>query len=602
MKKYIIPILAAGLALMASCQKQAAIDPLKGDFAPASDVTVTSLTSCDIVKGEGVRTFNLKFSGGGDVTLALVGNKYFLPANTYTAAAKDVAKNGNYILTETKVNGKDMVSGSIIVGKSGDDKTYSSEDVYSLSGMLFDEGGSAYKVVWSGTLAFEPDPEPVALTQVFTAQSNLPNGVNSVTLSLGSADISNTFDPNTFQTTWSGSGNYLAIDLYSADGYLHEGVYTASAVGGTINEGEFGIGYDTEMWGMTFYNWGTCWWTVDNGTTSAEKITSGTISVEKKGAKWVITWGDETTYPKWARFEGAIEALTPAGGDQYDGVTLTQILGTSDYTGYGINLAAIELGTDGITVTPGAWGNTYGGDGNYLKLELYSTDGKIAPGTYKACAVGGTVGEGEFGIGYDGQWGASDTTWYTLVGGEATYQYITDGTVTVEVDGDNYKISIESSVIKARFGYPAGGGDEFVGIILSQFCGASDYTGYGINLAGVELATDGITVTPGAWGNTYGGDGNYIKLEFYSTDGTLAPGEYKACAVGGNVGEGEFGIGYDGQWGASGTTWYTLVGGEASYVYITDGTLKVEKDGDVYTIVLLSSVTNIKYVGKLAAE
>ena len=160
--------------------------------------------------------------------------------------------------------------------------------------------------------------------------------------------------------------------------------------------------------------------------------------------------------------------------------------------------------------------------------------------------------------------------------------------------------------MKARFGFESGsgngGGDDFDGTVLTQFMGSADYTGYGISLAGVDLGTEGITVTPGDWGNTYGGDGNYLKLEFYSTDGTLAPGEYKPCAEGGVVGEGEFGIGYDGMFGASGTTWYTLAGGTPTYVYVTDGSLKVEKNGEEYTIVLQSSTINAKYVGKLSVQ
>ena len=43
----------------------------------------------------------------------------------------------------------------------------------------------------------------------------------------------------------------------------------------------------------------------------ARKITSGTLTVQQKGSKFIITWGSEATYPDWAVFEGAIEALTP---------------------------------------------------------------------------------------------------------------------------------------------------------------------------------------------------------------------------------------------------------------------------------------------------
>lgn len=52
----------------------------------------------------------------------------------------------------------------------------------------------------------------------------------------------------------------------------------------------------------------------------------------------------------------------------------------------------------------------------------------------------------------------------------------------------------------------------------------------------------------------------------------------------------------------SGTTWYTMAGGEASGKYVTDGNLKVEVSGDVYTITLTSSVINAQYKGKLSAE
>ncbi|MBR1570115.1 MAG: hypothetical protein IJ651_05230 [Bacteroidales bacterium] len=598
MKKNIFLIGCMVLGLSA-CYKSA-LDPLTGIYPAPTVVEFNPSAGCVASKVDGKRYFELNLTDGStNMVATLVGDAYYLTANSYTEAEEVLAKKGNFVLGKTTVNGTQVKSGTITVGQNGEN--------YTLKAVLFLADGTPYKMTWAGQLHFDPDPEPVALTQVFTAQSNLANGVQSVTLSLGSADISSSFDAATWTTTWSGNGNYLAIDLYSVDGYLHEGTYTASAVGGTINPGEFGIGYDTEFWGMTMYNWGTCWWTVDNGATSAEKITSGTITVEQKGSKWIITWGDESTYPKWARFEGAIEALTNTGGgsSSYDGVELTQNFGITDYTGWGMKMVGIELGSEGVVATPGGWGNTYSGNGNYLKLEIYSADGKIAPGTYTASAEGGVIGEGEFGIGYDGSFGASGTTWYTVSGDESTYQYVTDGTVTVELDGDSYKITIESSVVNARFGFSDNGGNGgggFDGVELTKFCGSSDYTGWGINLAGVELGTDGITVEAGAWGNTYGGDGNYLKLEFYSTDGSLAPGEYKPCAEGGVVGEGEFGIGYDGSFGASGTTWYTLSGGESSYEYITDGTLKVEKDGDVYTIVLESSLVNVKYVGKLSAE
>ena len=43
------------------------------------------------------------------------------------------------------------------------------------------------------------------------------------------------------------------------------------------------------MWGMQFFNWGTCWWTVTDGATSAEKILDGTLKVTSEGDNYTIT-------------------------------------------------------------------------------------------------------------------------------------------------------------------------------------------------------------------------------------------------------------------------------------------------------------------------
>ncbi|MBR5275354.1 MAG: hypothetical protein IKU33_08970, partial [Bacteroidales bacterium] len=78
---------------------------------------------------------------------------------------------------------------------------------------------------------------------------------------------------------------------------LAPGTYTACATGGAIAEGEFGIGWDPgDLWGigMVFENWGTCWWTVDNGATSAEKVVDGTLTVEVDGDTYTISLQSST--------------------------------------------------------------------------------------------------------------------------------------------------------------------------------------------------------------------------------------------------------------------------------------------------------------------
>lgn len=85
-----------------------------------------------------------------------------------------------------------------------------------------------------------------------------------------------------------------------------------------------------------------------------------------------------------------------------------------------------------------------------------TSDGNVAAGTYEACAVGGTIGEGEFGIGYDvemwGQqmvWGTCITAYENSTAG--SIEKVIDGTISVEVSGDEYTIILESSVINAKY-------------------------------------------------------------------------------------------------------------------------------------------------------
>ena len=305
-RTFIISLMAAALAFV-SCTSTA-LDPLTGMFPDAQEPVLTTLNSSSFEKTATNRLFTLSFSGNGGaaVEVSLVGARaqYYLESNVYGPGEGT----GCFLVGPTTINGKTVKSGNITVQKKAG-------DLYKLIFVLFDADGTPYRTKWEGDIVYEPDPEPVQLTKVFSAQSNVASGTNSVTVSLGSAGVDATFDPMTYSTTYSGDGNFLAIDFYSKDGYLHEGTYKASAQGGVINEGEFGIGWDPgDLWGIgiNFTNWGTCWWTVANGATSAEKVTSGTINVEMKGNKYIITWGEEDTYPHWAVFNGEIPALLPA--------------------------------------------------------------------------------------------------------------------------------------------------------------------------------------------------------------------------------------------------------------------------------------------------
>ena len=462
---------AASILALSSCV-QDAIGPLTGEYAKPVTYELNTLVKNEVTVDQSTRTFNVVLTdNAATLDMKFVGNKYFLPDNGYTAATADAAKNGTYIVG----NGGSTftVNGNTVGVDSGTLNVKQTDGVYTFKGTLWLADESVIAVNSAVTIVYEADPEPVRLTTLLSATSNVASGTNSLTINLGTDGISSTTDPTTWQTVWTGTGNYLALDIYSADGYLHEGTYTACAVGGTINEGEFGIGWDPgDLWGigMVFENWGTCWWDVANGAAVVnQKVTEGTVTVTRKGSKWVIELvSGEGKGMLWTKFEGAIEALTdPALGgggnvDDTDYVELTNLLSATSNVANGTKSLTLNLGTDGISSTtdPATWQTTWEGEGNYLALDIYSEDGKLYTGTYNACATAGTINAGEFGIGWDpgDLWGIGmvfenwGTCWWAVSGGAAVAEAkVLDGTLTVAVDGDTYTITLESSAVNARY-------------------------------------------------------------------------------------------------------------------------------------------------------
>lgn len=639
---------AASILALSSCV-ESAIGPMTGKYEKPVVYEMNTLASQSVEKGDKYRTFTVELSGdNASMTLKMVSDKYFLADGSYTPAPADQAKKNTYIVGNggTTFNNIPVETGSIKVAQG--------EGTYSFAGMLWLADESVIEIKSTVALVYEADPEPIRLTTLLSATSNVANGTKSLTINLGTDGISSTSEPPTWQPVWTGTGNYLALDIYSADGYLHEGTYTASAAGGTINEGEFGIGWDPgDIWniGIAFENWGTCWWDVAGGAaTINQKVTEGSVTVTRKGSKWVIELvSGEGKSMLWTKFEGAIDALTdPALGgggnvDDTDYVELTKLLSATKNQG----LLTINMAQDGISSTtdPNTWQTTWEGEGNYLAADIYSADGKLYTGEYKACAVGGTVGEGEFGIGYDTTvdwgWGPMEmkdwgTCWWTVADGATSAVKILDGTMTVAMEGDNVVIKLKSSIVNAKFTYPVaqfvdGTGAPIEVVNLGGGEGpepAPDYTEFtkllivqpnqGYNESGqptgeytsftLKVGTDGMyteVVNNGYYDETkIKGTGQVLSIDFYTADGTVAAGTYTACAVGGTINEGEFGIGYDVEmwgnkmvWGTCVTPYESDQAGTISKV--TDGTVTVEISGDVYTITLESSNINAQYIGSL---
>ena len=648
--KLIYKIFAAAASILAlsSCV-ESALKPMTGKYEKPVVYEMNTLVSQSVEKGDKYRTFTVELSGdNASMTLKMVNDKYFLADGSYTPAPADQAKKNTYIVGNggTTFNNIPVETGSIKVAQG--------EGTYSFAGMLWLADESVIEIKSTVALVYEADPEPIRLTTLLSATSNVASGTKSLTINLGTDGISSTSEPPTWQPVWTGTGNYLALDIYSADGYLHEGTYTASAAGGTINEGEFGIGWDPgDIWniGIAFENWGTCWWDVAGGAaTINQKVTEGSVTVTRKGSKWVIELvSGEGKSMLWTKFEGAIDALTdPALGgggnvDDTDYVELTKLLSATKNQG----LLTINMAQDGISSTtdPNTWQTIWEGEGNYLATDIYSADGKLYTGEYKACAVGGTVGEGEFGIGYDTTvdwgWGPMEmkdwgTCWWTVADGATSAVKILDGTMTVAMEGDNVVIKLKSSIVNAKFTYPVaqfvdgtgapievvnlGGGEgndpapdytEFTKLLIVQpnqvYNESGQPTGEYSSFT-LKVGTDGMyteVVNNGWYDETkIKGTGQVLSIDFYTADGTVAAGTYTACEVGGTINEGEFGIGYDvemwGQkmvWGTCVTPYESDTAGTIAKV--TDGTVTVEISGDVYTITLESKNINAQYIGSL---
>ena len=613
----------------------------------ATEVELSTLVSSDASRVRPFNVFALTLaSADGSVVLdaKFVSDGQPLHAATYSPASFADAHKNTYVtgadgttLTVNGVKGQ-VVDGNLVVTAQGGAYTVSGTVKVTVA-TADGEETAYYELVWAGdavAVKFKELPTLTKLSSVLSAQSNVANGTNTVTVQLATDGISKEFDMTTYQDVWKGTGAYLAVDFYSEDGYLAAGTYKACTDPAAPKAGEFVVGYDTTMdfgWGpMEFFNWGTCWWTVNNGTTAATKITAGEIYVayDSKSKTYTIDIDNGVQY---AQFVGEIPALTkidkkPSTGGGFDGTVFTTVLAATPQEQYA--QVVLQLATDGVSATmdPTTYQTTYSGTGKIFNLTIHAegfgsgvyiptgqynaADGTTDPFTWQ---VTGGMPE------YNFYWGSMV---YDVVDGTPTMVSLTEGTVWVGAKNGEYVVNFESGDMKFRYtgpitgltvpadddgGYVGGdeggaeGGDEGNYTIMPKFLALSPGTG----IVTLYVGQDNQEYSAEAYGIV--GAGDYFKTDIYSADGTLAPGTYTASAEGGVVGEGEFSIGYDTtmDWGwgpMEFTNWGSCLmtkaeDGSETGVKVTDGTIEVEADGDTYTITVTSSTVNIRYVGPL---
>ena len=438
MKKLFLYISAGLLAL--SCTKSA-VEPLSGKYPKPETYTLTQLTQGERTKDENGKfhfPLTLASATGDQLNLVLVADTYYISAVTYSGGSSANAKSGNYLADESSFSEANGIPS--VLNTTGTLNVTKADDHYTLGGYLWTVEGKAFHVEAAFDAVYEPEKEAQRMDILLDAKAQ----EGSVVIYIASGDINVSADlaGNPFFT---GDGKVLMLALESTDGKLYPGTY--SVIPGDFWTYEYGPG-------MLFTGGGgTNWFDVNASGYDVTNLKTGEAIVTKTGSTYNVEYKDEAS-ETWVAYTGPIEAL------DYEIIEYTPLTQVVEVVP-GQGTVTLRLASEGIEATYSEMmqSYTYSGTGNYIFLELYSADGSVAAGSYKACAIPGMVQAGEFGTGFlynyeyaPGMFWPVDmgSTWFTL-DGEETKTYITDGMVNVSFEGDVCTITLESTVANAKF-------------------------------------------------------------------------------------------------------------------------------------------------------
>ena len=269
-----------------------------------------------------------------------------------------------------------------------------------------------------------------------------------------------------------------------------------------------------------------------------------------------------------------------------DPVKFTVINQAQSYASMGYKQLNLTLATaEGLANNWGTWA----GEGKLLSLDLYTADAYLHEGSYKPCATAGTIGEGEFGIGYEGQWGMSGSYIATVAEGAATFQLLTEGTVKVSSreEGDAVIWTINWGVeypVEILFE------GEIPALTKPKTVPDFDYTFTRGDLSDCVL-NDNTTVVEGVKKNPItivDADGKFVaQLEFVLAEGvTDLEGTFVSTEYAHEVGQLANGFDLGAMWGAPGTM---IIG---SYL----------KDGETITLIEPGQSLQVKKLADDAYE
>ena len=175
-----------------------------------------------------------------------------------------------------------------------------------MTDVAFTEYATKIREITGGSTPEVDDTDYVELTNLGNVNNEAANGLGRIiTMVLATEGVWFENSLNTYM----GNGNYLQLDIWSPDGSLYTGTYTASATGSMsgseMSDWQFNIGYDIVDWGI--YNWGTCWFGIAEFTTTPlGKVTDGTITVLVENDNLILKLKSSTVN---ARFTKAISEL-----------------------------------------------------------------------------------------------------------------------------------------------------------------------------------------------------------------------------------------------------------------------------------------------------
>ena len=611
-----------------------------GELPPlAGEVVLTDVVNAGAVRLSPNYVFTLELkSAAGDVLEAkLASASTALAAGTYTEASPAYAVAGNFITgaegTKLTVGGEThlVTAGTITVANEGGN--------YTLEAIVKLDNGANYSLTWAGGTVSWGDV--LVATKLTTVMHTQVNQNKTITVKIAGEGVEFTAGQWGPQVT-GGNGKYLSVDFYSEDEYLAPGTYTPAANPQAPKKGEYVPGYVYEqVWGDQVYasNYGSNWFTVDAADTpmeSCEHLTKGNITVAVEGETFTITVDNNEIY---AQYVGEIPALlTPAvpadpwelTGDvvliETEGLSMTMTDDTANNT-----QADGSTALSGVTLWYVELKNAE--DKTVAIFDLVTKQGSQSlAGEYKVVSYPDAVGEA--GNGFDlsawmpGVFGGSIL--YDVAGGKS--YSLADGGANIKITEDRGQTTIivkgktdQGVKIAAKYVFGeiqeeeeggeggacgcdcegcqdcTGGGDagdkedSFNGMMLVGLGGWMDYSTMGMNMIGIDLYSEGCTVSMSWWQYTYTGTGKHLKLEIYAEGGVITPGVYEVSTT---LEAGKVNAGND----SGGTELFDVVDGKATSAgKITDGTVIIEQNGDTYTLTIESSLITARYVGPLAA-